>query len=141
MTNESPDTIHGRMKSKFRASNATKCFVCDADCGPIQHIHHVVPRQYGGDNGPTLALCPNCHAAVHVLANGADGAACWAKQAYSDSKLDKLFELSASAVDPAGHLVEDLALYQMERAGVQRLHVFGLGILEPSDFVGIVCTT
>jgi len=39
-------------------------------CGyPFAHIHHALPRQYGGsdDDGNLVALCPNHHAAIHFM--------------------------------------------------------------------------
>ena len=30
--------------------------------------HHVVPRAYGGSNGPLVSLCASCHSKLHRLA-------------------------------------------------------------------------
>ena len=32
--------------------------------------HHIVPRCYGGQNGPTVTLCSSCHTRVHEAAEG-----------------------------------------------------------------------
>lgn len=42
------------------------CEVCDY---PITHMHHIVPRAYGGtdETSNLIALCPNHHAAIHIL--------------------------------------------------------------------------
>ncbi|MBH0228741.1 HNH endonuclease [Halobacillus yeomjeoni] len=29
--------------------------------------HHLVPRQFGGVNGPTIMLCDACHRQIHAL--------------------------------------------------------------------------
>lgn len=34
--------------------------------GSIEY-HHIVPRAYGGENGPQVALCGNCHTGIHNL--------------------------------------------------------------------------
>jgi hypothetical protein len=34
------------------------------------HEHHVVPRAYGGEDGPTVTLCAECHGLIHELADG-----------------------------------------------------------------------
>jgi hypothetical protein len=36
------------------------CFECSR---PAQHMHHVVPRSYGGTK--TIALCEQCHGLIH----------------------------------------------------------------------------
>ena len=42
------------------------CVVCGY---PFAHIHHALPREYGGsdDDSNLVSLCPNHHAAVHFL--------------------------------------------------------------------------
>ena len=39
-------------------------------CGSIEskHDHHVIPRCYGGNNGPTVTVCANHHNLIHALA-------------------------------------------------------------------------
>lgn len=44
-----------------------KCYVCHSPFNGNIEIHHVVPRAYGGLNGPTVALCDSCHTRVHKL--------------------------------------------------------------------------
>lgn len=52
------------------------CWVCGVDFIPPsdviehkppakKHLHHVVPRAYGGTNGPMISICTNCHNIVH----------------------------------------------------------------------------
>lgn len=43
------------------------CWVCEEKFSAqinVEH-HHVVPRSYGGSNGPTVSLCGNCHTNLH----------------------------------------------------------------------------
>lgn len=42
------------------------CWVCEGDVN--LHQHHVIPRNAGGTNGPTVTLCSGCHDGVHDLA-------------------------------------------------------------------------
>lgn len=56
-----------------------ECFVCGArfiDSDPpgkaMKELHHVIPRAYGGTNGPLVALCSECHTKVHKLATRYD---------------------------------------------------------------------
>ena len=43
------------------------CLVCRIDV-PVPHQHHVIPREYGGENGPTVTLCGDCHTKIHAEA-------------------------------------------------------------------------
>lgn len=48
------------------------CWVCFSDFKKnnlnIEH-HHVVPRSYGGEQGPTVSLCCDCHTSAHKAAD------------------------------------------------------------------------
>lgn len=51
------------------------CYVCGRrfiDADPpgtaIKELHHVVPRAFGGLNGPLVSLCDTCHSKVHRIA-------------------------------------------------------------------------
>ncbi len=44
----------------------TRCYVCGKSKG--MHEHHVVPRAYGGLNGPTVDLCASHHTLIHTAA-------------------------------------------------------------------------
>ncbi len=35
------------------------------------HEHHIIPRMYGGQKGPTISICIDCHKAVHRCASKA----------------------------------------------------------------------
>ena len=43
-----------------------QCWVCGTTEGLCRH--HVVPRAYGGENGPTVHLCGAHHTLIHDLA-------------------------------------------------------------------------
>ena len=43
------------------------CFVCE-EMIAVQDLHHVIPQSRGGTEGPTVPLCPNCHAIIHSAA-------------------------------------------------------------------------
>ena len=42
------------------------CELCRREV-PETTVHHLVPRDEGGRNGPTADLCPACHRQVHAL--------------------------------------------------------------------------
>lgn len=44
------------------------CWACHC-IAPEYERHHIVPRCYGGENGPTVVLCGSCHNRVHKEAN------------------------------------------------------------------------
>jgi hypothetical protein len=49
------------------------CWVCEekfTDSGgeAKRHEHHIIPRAYGGSNGPLCSLCTNHHNLLHELA-------------------------------------------------------------------------
>ena len=48
----------------------THCWICGT---PFSHDrqeerHHVIPRAYGGTNGPQVSLCDSHHSALHQIA-------------------------------------------------------------------------
>lgn len=43
------------------------CQVSGEFCESID-CHHVIPREYGGENGPTVLLSPTVHQTIHRLA-------------------------------------------------------------------------
>lgn len=46
----------------------TNCNLCDNISATLDS-HHIVPREYGGHDGPQLKLCPSCHATLHRCIN------------------------------------------------------------------------
>lgn len=47
------------------------CWICFEKRGKKNfEEHHVVPRSYGGENGPTVSLCCDCHTTAHKTADG-----------------------------------------------------------------------
>lgn len=43
------------------------CWICSS--GSSLHEHHIIPRCYGGESGPTVTLCAVCHGGVHDLSH------------------------------------------------------------------------
>ena len=49
------------------------CWVCGPDTQlKTKHSHHVVPRAFGGVDGPTVTICTHHHGLIHKVAD-----ACW----------------------------------------------------------------
>lgn len=48
------------------------CWVCNAKFAPQgtaqEEQHHIVPRAYGGSDGPVVSLCDTCHTRLHKAA-------------------------------------------------------------------------
>lgn len=46
------------------------CWVCKTKFGPSlkQEDHHIIPRAYGGIDGPQVSLCDSHHTALHEIA-------------------------------------------------------------------------
>lgn len=48
------------------------CWVCGAKFAPQgtaqEEQHHIVPRAYGGSDGPIVSLCDTCHTRLHKAA-------------------------------------------------------------------------
>lgn len=42
------------------------CQLCEKEVKELSS-HHLVPKQYGGKNSPTILLCNNCHNQIHAL--------------------------------------------------------------------------
>ena len=40
------------------------CQLCGREVNYIT-IHHLIPKEEGGSNGPTAALCQPCHSTIH----------------------------------------------------------------------------
>lgn len=47
----------------------TRCFICGDSNPNVLEKHHLIPKRFGGENGPNriVTLCSNCHAAVEKL--------------------------------------------------------------------------
>lgn len=41
-----------------------KCYICET-ISPSCESHHIWPRFAGGESGPTVWLCANCHTGIH----------------------------------------------------------------------------
>ena len=46
------------------------CWICGSD--RKLHQHHIVPRAYGGEKGPTITVCGSCHSSVHAVGEEQD---------------------------------------------------------------------
>ena len=46
------------------------CWVCDTrfSSNLIEHRHHIIPKAYGGVDGPQVSLCDSHHSALHFIA-------------------------------------------------------------------------
>lgn len=44
-----------------------QCHICRVNT-PVPHKHHIIPREYGGESGPVIELCGNCHTRIHAEA-------------------------------------------------------------------------
>lgn len=48
------------------------CWCCHADFAPKgraqKELHHIIPRAYGGSDGPMVSICDTCHTRVHKIA-------------------------------------------------------------------------
>lgn len=67
--------LTGSLTRSLASADPSKCFVCtcilaDAggDPGNIRESHHVVPRAYGGEDGPQVPLCLAHHDLTHLVA-------------------------------------------------------------------------
>lgn len=45
---------------------ATTCELCERE-GVETTVHHLLPREMGGNHGPTANLCIPCHKQIHAL--------------------------------------------------------------------------
>ncbi|MER2105926.1 MAG: HNH endonuclease [Solibacillus sp.] len=54
------------LKQKVRARDGFKCVICDEESN--LHVHHKIPRKYGGVNHPDnlVTLCSSCHPAIET---------------------------------------------------------------------------
>lgn len=54
------------LKQKVRERDGFKCVVCDEETN--LHVHHKIPRKYGGVNHPDnlVLLCSSCHGAIET---------------------------------------------------------------------------
>jgi 5-methylcytosine-specific restriction protein A len=43
-----------------------RCELCERKGVPLTR-HHLIPKARGGKDGPTVWLCPDCHALLHQM--------------------------------------------------------------------------
>ena len=41
-----------------------KCYICEQINASVE-VHHIIPQAAGGEKGPTIPLCSNCHSLIH----------------------------------------------------------------------------
>ncbi len=41
-----------------------KCPICEQNT-VSEDEHHIIPREHGGEKGPTINVCPTCHTTAH----------------------------------------------------------------------------
>lgn len=51
-----------------------KCELCDREVSELTE-HHLVPKEWGGKNFPTINICITCHKQIHALYTNRDLAA------------------------------------------------------------------
>lgn len=62
------------LKGVVKISTINQCELCGRDEVKIT-VHHLVPREYGGNHGETAQLCIPCHKQIHSLFTNAELAA------------------------------------------------------------------
>lgn len=50
-------------KYEHRSTQWGKCEKCGTDT--YVEVHHVIPRSEGGEDGPTINVCMECHILIH----------------------------------------------------------------------------
>lgn len=118
-------------------TNLDHCWVCKVsftgttDNGlAVREIHHIIPRAYGGENGPTVDLCSEHHSKLHRIAE------CIPKKPYrqwltgeNPETIKKLLWLATRVVnareaikeDPNRHVLHTMMLEPATREMIERL--------------------
>ena len=47
-----------------------QCDLCEREVDRLT-VHHLIPKQKGGQDGPRAEVCPACHQQIHVLYDNA----------------------------------------------------------------------
>jgi hypothetical protein len=47
-----------------------QCALCERAIERLT-VHHLIPRQRDGQDGPTIDVCPACHRQIHILYDNA----------------------------------------------------------------------
>ena len=47
-----------------------QCPLCQREVQMLT-VHHLIPKQKGGNKGPTIDICPACHKQIHSLFDNA----------------------------------------------------------------------
>lgn len=81
------------------------CWVC-GKTGPLQE-HHIWMQAAGGTEGPTVDLCPTCHAAIHMQAQNLVAKNAERKQYLPDDQLRRAAPLIRAVYRALRALKED----------------------------------
>jgi hypothetical protein len=86
-----------------------KCWVCERkfDHSTKQEDHHVIPRAYGGVDGPQVSLCDSHHSALHEIAGRLYSKRSYFNLLTGDTQQDKKLMYLASCVYNARVLTEN----------------------------------
>lgn len=59
------------LKKDIYSKYANKCYVCNYSIVPALRVHHIIPREFGGNNNfeNFVLLCSNCHTLVHFFSS------------------------------------------------------------------------
>jgi hypothetical protein len=113
------------------------CYVCGcrlADAGGdpsnIRESHHVVPRAYGGRDGPQVQLCIGHHDLIHLIATKRISGAAYTQFLTGEPKLDQAMLYLSSVIyeahlrinnDPNKRITVSLSLSRTESARLSEL--------------------
>lgn len=56
-----------RLPATGPINGTDRCWICPETCSIEEH--HIIPRCYGGEKGPTVYICSVCHSLVHAVAD------------------------------------------------------------------------
>ena len=95
--------------------------------------HHIVPRAFGGENGPQVSLCDSCHSKVHKLAlNLVQDTSGWFASREHEQKIRYLANVIANAkkavqFDPNKKFPVSFKISRTEVEMIERLKsIFGV---------------
>jgi hypothetical protein len=76
-----------------------------------------VPRAFGGENGPTVTICVDCHTLAHRLGEKFYSGK-WSKPAFTDPNMQSRLEYLGIVIANAQHAVEGDANKRVSYCGV-----------------------
>ncbi|MEA0564484.1 HNH endonuclease [Lysinibacillus irui] len=95
-------TFSDTLKQKVRERDGFKCIVCDEETN--LHVHHKVPRKYGGvnHNDNLVTLCASCHGAVETADFEHAYQKCMVNAIKSKTSLQKVVDTSKDNLSSQG---------------------------------------